>query len=52
MIGKGSNRDARDSLKALCTATGGRYDAVREHDEGLLAETFEFYETTNYGPCM
>jgi len=46
MIGEGSNRDARDSLKALCTATGGRYDAVREHDEGLLAETFEFYETT------
>ena len=46
MVGNGSNPTSRGQLKALCTATGGRYDAVDEDDENYIAETFEFFEKT------
>merc|ERR1712093_89705 len=46
MVGKGSDAPARAQLEALCTATGGRYDAVEEEDRDFIAETFQFFEQT------
>lgn len=44
VVGEGAA--ARDELKALCKATGGRYDSVRDDERSFLAESYQFFHET------
>jgi len=54
MVGEQGARGAgAKELAALCAATGGRYDAVEQEDDGsFLAESFHFYNETVRNPLL